>query len=130
MNGVISTKTLGIFDYIVGLVTASSPWLFGFAHVGGASLFLPLFIGCMVVLMSIFSNYEFGAIKIFPMQMHLSLEVFFGFFLFVSPFLYGFYHLVFLPQVILGLIMLLLGIFTKNSPFNDDGYATFDSRGM
>ena len=51
------------------------------------------------------------------MQTHLALDVFTGFILVVSPWVYSFSGKVFLPQLLIGLLLLCLGIFTKKSPF-------------
>jgi hypothetical protein len=40
-----------------------------------------------------------------------------AFFLAVSPWILSFAHIVFLPQLILGLLFMVLAIFTHNSPF-------------
>lgn len=122
MTTFISTKFLGVLDYITSIVIAASPWLFHYnLSVNAAILFIPVFLGTMQLLMTIFSNYEFGIIKVFPMPAHLFLDGFIGFMLLVSPFLYGFAHVVFIPQVILGLILLAMSIFTTTSPaYNEE----------
>ncbi|NCD72150.1 SPW repeat domain-containing protein [Mucilaginibacter agri] len=121
MTTFISTKFLGVLDYITSIVIAASPWLFHYdLSLSAAILFIPVFLGCMQLLMTIFSNYEFGMIKVFPMPAHLFLDGFVGFMLLISPFLYGFAHAVFLPQVILGLILLSMSIFTKDSVLEED----------
>jgi hypothetical protein len=111
----------GILDYIVGILTAVSPWLFGFVKLGGAALFLPLYIGCIEVLLSIFTNYKPGIIRVVPMSTHLVADTLLGFILMVSPFLYEFADKgVFLPHFLLGLMMMGSGIFTHSSPLLDN----------
>lgn len=128
MNAIIPTKVHAVLDYVGGIMIASSPWLFGFARLGGAAVFVPVLIGCLQLVMAIFSNHELGVFKVFPMQLHLVLDMFAGFILIVLPFLYGFYHLVFLPHLLLGLLSLTSGIFTQHSPLYRVDY--FDGRGM
>lgn len=41
---IISTKTHGILDYLVGIILISSPWLLGFAD-GGAKMWIPVILG-------------------------------------------------------------------------------------
>lgn len=123
MNPFISRSFYGVINYITALVSMASPWLFGFAHVSSAALFIPLFVGWVQLIMAIFSNNSHGFIKIFPMPTHNVLDVFSGFVVFVSPFLYGFAygeHGVFWPQVLIGGTFLIAGIFTKGSPFTTD----------
>jgi len=119
MKGFISTTFFGFFSYILAIVTMSSPWLFGFAHFGGASLFLPLVLGWFQLLMCIFSNTKAGMVGVFPVQMHAVLDVISGFVLMVSPWLYGFTDNVWAPQFILGGLIFLFGLGVKNSPLTN-----------
>src|SRR5471030_3017271 len=119
MKGFIPTSFFGYCSYILAIVTGASPWLFGFAHFGGACLFLPLLFGWFQLIMSIFSNTEGGMVGVFPVQMHAVLDVISGFVLLVSPFLYGFTPNVWAPHVILGGLLFLFGIGVKNSPFTN-----------
>jgi hypothetical protein len=127
MKPIISLKVHGILDYASGLLTAISPWLFGFAGLGGAPLYLPLCIGCMQLIMAIFSNHPLGLIKVFPMQLHLIIDMVVGVILIISPWVYGFYHFVYLPHLLLGLLSLTAGILTVHSPLY--GRESFDERG-
>ena len=52
--------------------------------------------------------------------MHCFIDAVVGFFLLSSPFIYGYTYEVYLPQFFLGLILLLLGVFTYDSPFSDE----------
>ena len=116
MKGFISTTFFGYSSYILALVTMFSPWLFGFVHVGGASLFIPLLFGWFQLIMAIFSNTKAGMVGVFPVQMHAVLNVLSGSILLFSPFLYAFSASVFWPHLILGGLIFLAGIFVQNSP--------------
>ena len=129
MKPFISTKLHSIFDYVGGVMVTASPWLFGFYHIGGAALFLPLVFGSLLMIMVIFTRHEGGLIKVFPFQLHLLLDMFVGFVLLVSPFLYDFYPFVWLPHVLLGLFLMGSGIFTRYSPFLED-FKVLDPRGL
>lgn len=129
MTPFISTKLHSVFDYVGGVVVAASPWLFGFYNVGGAALFIPLVFGVLQMIMVIFTKHEGGLIKVFPLQLHLLLDMFVGFLLLISPFLYKFYPFVFLPHVLLGLFLLGSSIFTRRSPFLEP-FEVLDSRGL
>jgi hypothetical protein len=120
MNSFIPRSFYGVINYVAALTSMASPWLFGFAHFGGASLFLPITIGWVQLIMAIFSNNSHGFIKIFPMPTHNVLDAFSGFILLVSPFLYGFYDNVWLPHVLIGGTFFIAGIFTHGSPFTTD----------
>jgi hypothetical protein len=129
MTTFIPTKIHGILDYAGGLLIMASPWLFGFAHLGGAPFIIPLMGGGIQLLITVFTNHETGLIKVLPLQMHLIIDVFLGFTLLVSPFLYEFYPFVWLPHFILGLFNFGSGIFTQHSPFLNKP-TVFNERGM
>ena len=117
MKAIITTKQHAVLDYVGGLLITFSPWIFGFYKLGGAPLYIPLFIGSMQLVMAIFSRHELGLFKAFPMQLHLIIDMFAGFVLIVSSWLYGFYHFVFWPHLLLGLVSFSAGLFTQHSPF-------------
>jgi hypothetical protein len=125
MKPFISTAVYGFFNYATALTLMASPWLFGFSHVGGASFFLPLIFGWLQLIMAIFSNHELGFIKAFPVSMHCFIDVVGGSFLLASPFVYDYSSHVFWPQLLLGSLIFLLGIFTKKSPFTDEPQHVF-----
>ena len=117
MKPFISTTFYGFFNHLLALTLIASPWLFGFANVSSAALFLPIYFGWLQLIMAIFTDNKASLIRKFPMQMHLVFDVFMGFVLMVSPWLYGFSSKVFLPQLLIGLLLFCLGIFTQKSPF-------------
>ena len=119
MKPFISTSTYGFLNYVIAITLMSSPWLFGFSHVGGASLFLPVIFGWLQLIMAIFSKHKFGFMNVFPVSMHCFIDVVGGSFLMASPFVYAYSSHVVWPQVLLGGLVFFLGIFTKQSPFTD-----------
>ncbi|RVU00331.1 hypothetical protein EOD41_12670 [Mucilaginibacter limnophilus] len=116
MKAIISTRMHAWLDYIGGILITFSPWIFGFADLGGAPVFIPVCIGAMQLTMAIFSKHELGLFKVFPMQLHLVIDMFAGFILIVLPFVYGFYHMVYLPHVLLGALSFFAGLLTRHSP--------------
>jgi hypothetical protein len=122
MKPFISTSFYGVINWAACLLLLSTPWFMGYYVYGGAALFLPLLIGWLQFIMAVFSNNKHGFIKVFPMQMHLFLDVVTGSFLMCSPFVYAFSDKVFWPQVLLGALLLIAGIFTKKSPFTAPKY--------
>lgn len=117
MKPFISTAVYGVLNYIVALTLIASPWLFNLVDISSAALFLPLYIGWLQLIMAIFSNCETGFIKQFPLTIHNVLDVLMGFVLMVSPWLYTFSDKAFLPELLLGGLLFIMGIFTKRSPF-------------
>jgi hypothetical protein len=108
----ISTIVHGAMDYAMALLLAAGPYLFGF---GGDDTESLVMYGCAAALFlySLLTNYEFGVVKIIPMRMHLTLDVFSGIFLAASPWLFGFADRVFIPHFILGIVEILAGLLTN-----------------
>ncbi|MCQ6957048.1 SPW repeat domain-containing protein [Mucilaginibacter aquariorum] len=130
MKGFLPISFHSVLDYVLATITAASPWLFGFSATGGASLFIPLFIGCMQWNMIIFTNYKFGIWQVFPLQLHLIFDFICGFLIFSAAFIYHYEGLVFWSQVCLGIVNMVFGIFTAKTPFLNNKVDVFDSRGM
>lgn len=129
MKTFISTKFHAVLDYVGGILVTASPWIFGFYKVGGAALFIPLVFGALQMTMTIFTKHQGGLIRVFPLQLHLFLDMLVGFVLMVSPFLYDFYPFVFLPHVLMGMLLIGGALFTRLSPFLED-LSLFDARGL
>jgi hypothetical protein len=120
MKPFISRSLYGFLNYSIALLLLVSPWLFKFSHVTiAAGLLMPLLMGWLQLIMSIFSDNPLGfnKLKVFPMQMQNFVDVLMGSFLLALPWTYAFSGQVFLPHFILGLGLLLKGIFAVESPF-------------
>ena len=112
---IISTKTHGVLDYLVGILLILAPWLFNFDN-GGPAQWVPVVIGLMVLLMAIFTNFEPGLVKSIPMPFHLTMDVLAGIFLAISPWLFGFDDVVYLPHLLVGLFIIFTGFTTRRQP--------------
>ncbi len=117
MKPFISTTFYGVFNHLFSITLIASPWLFGSVNVSSAALFLPMYIGWLQLIMAIFADNKASFIRQLPMHTHLVIDVFMGFIIVISPWLYNFSDRMFLPQLILGLILMGMGIFTVGSPF-------------
>ncbi|MGN6177978.1 MAG: SPW repeat domain-containing protein [Mucilaginibacter sp.] len=124
MKPFISTKFYGVMNYLIGAALILAPWFVPasngkpfYVHADGASLLLPLIVGWVQLIMAFFSNNSHGVIRQFPLQMHFFLDVLCGSFLFASPFVYGFSDVIWWPHVLFGGLLVILGVFTKKSPF-------------
>lgn len=108
----ISTKTHGVMDYIVGVALIVAPWVLDFAT-GGPAMWIPLIIGIMSLVYALVTDYELGLVALLPMKAHLAIDVLAGLFLAASPWLFGFADLVYLPHLIVGILMVGAGLFTQ-----------------
>ena len=116
----ISTKMHGVLDYVVAVLLIAAPWLFGFAN-GTAAQWIPVVVGVVVIVMSVLTDYEAGAMKVISMPTHLTMDVIAGIFLAASPWLFGFADQVYLPHLVVGLFSIGSGLFTETTP-HTQGY--------
>lgn len=130
----IPTRTHGILDYVIGVLLILAPWILGFSR-GGAETWIPVLLGLGVILYSLFTDYEMGAVRRIPMPTHLTLDLVGGVFLAVSPWLFGYADLVWLPHVLVGLLEIGASLMTERAPANGGrmrpttGYGSHQPRG-
>ena len=112
---IIPTRIHGYIDYLMAVLLIAAPWLFGFAD-GGAETWVPVVLGAGVIGYSLFTDYELGAVRRLPMPIHLMLDLGGGILLAVSPWLFGFNEVVWVPHLILGLVEIGTAAMTETSP--------------
>lgn len=115
----ITTRTHGILDYIIGVALIAAPWLFRFADDGPAT-WVPVVLGAGVILMSLLTRYELGVVGMIPMKTHLWVDMIAGVFLAASPWIFGFAGFVWVPHVVVGLLILGAGMATRSIPTTTD----------
>ncbi|CAG5067822.1 hypothetical protein DYBT9623_00549 [Dyadobacter sp. CECT 9623] len=108
---IISTKLHSKLDYATGPLFIAMPWIVGFSEVLPATWTL-VAVGSMVILMSMFTDYEGGMVRSIPMSVHLNMDIITGLFLAASPWILGFADQVYLPHLILGIIEVGAGLMT------------------
>src|SRR3954452_3481764 len=117
----IPTRIHGIVDYVVGVALIAAPWIFQFNDVSSAK-WVAIGVGCTIIVYSLLTDYELGAIRPISMRGHLLLDVAGGGFLAASPWIFGFADdgtNVWLPHVLVGLGE--VGIAAMSNPWpNDD----------
>jgi hypothetical protein len=112
---ILSTRVHGIADYAMGLLLILSPYVFGFAN-GGIAQGLPIVLGIAMIGLALLTKYEFGAVGIISMPLHLGIDIVSGILLAASPWLFGFADQVYLPHLILGLIEIGTAAITQTAP--------------
>lgn len=115
MMKIIGTRAHGYLDYIVAILLIAAPWIFGF-YEGGAASWVPIGLGLMTIIYSLFTKYELGVLRRLNMSTHLTLDVISGFLLALSPWLLSFAHIVWLPHVIVGVFEIATASMTKIVP--------------
>lgn len=115
----LPTKVHGLLDYIVGIALIAAPWLFQFQDVGGMAVYLPMILGVGLILYSVFTNYEWGLIKVLSMPYHLVIDFIAASLLALSPWLFGFMDEApnaWLPHVVVGVVVILVVLVSKTQP--------------
>lgn|SRR5581483_8784723 len=118
----LPTKIHGALDYIVGIALLLAPMIFKFTDVGGAAVAIPRVLGAVLIVYSIFTNYEWGVFKVLSMRYHLTIDFLASVFLVLSPWLFGFHNQkvnAWLPHVVVGAAVILVVAVTQPYP----GYA-------
>jgi len=118
----IPTRAHGMMDYLAGIIMIGAPWVLGFAN-GGAAHWIPVVLGIGVIVYSLLTDYELGVVRLIPMPAHLGLDIVSGIFLAISPRLFGFAGVVFLPHLIIGLLEIGAGLMTHTRPRYDPATA-------
>ena len=117
----VPTAVHGVLDYVGAIGLIASPFIFGFASMGGTPVILPIVLGVGLIAYSLATDYERGipALRVIPMRVHLAFDFVASAFLAAAPFLFG-YSVdglnVWLPQVAAGLSVILLVLVSKAEP--------------
>lgn len=112
---IISTKTHGVLDYLMGIFLIASPWLLHFNGIQDAML-CPVIAGSAMIMLALLTDYEPGLIRAIPMQAHLILDALMGLFLAASPWLLNFSEYVYIPHLVIGIAEILVVFLTKRTP--------------
>ena len=115
---IVSRRVHGIVDYASVVVMLVSPWLFGFIESAIASAVF-FSSACLILVISLYKNYELSVVKSIPMLFHLEMDMVTGFMLLTSPWVFGFYHIVFWPHVIIGAFALIFSLLTDQNFLRD-----------
>lgn len=107
----ISTRTHGYLDYLMGMLLIVSPLLIELPS--GAATAIPVILGAGVIVYSLITDYEMGLLKIVSMPTHLTIDIIAGIFLTASPWIFGFADEIFWPFVILGVLEIGAGALTS-----------------
>ena len=111
----IPTRVHAMADYAIGLLLIAAPWLLGFAN-GGAAMWVPIILGCGVILYSLMTAYELGAVPLISMPAHLGLDVAGGLLLAASPWIFQFADVIWWPHVVVGILEIGTAAMTQTTP--------------
>jgi hypothetical protein len=111
MFRIVPTKIHGFVDYLIGLAVVDMPFILG--RGAGPQTWLPVLLGGGLIVYSLLTEYEVGAVPLIGMPGNLILDGLVGLFLASSPWLLGFAYLVWVPHLVLGLALVGLATITQ-----------------
>jgi len=115
MKSIIPTHWHAFLDYAMVFTLVGGPWIFMF-HESLAAMNVSLWSGAAIAVLSLFTHYEGGLVRIIPMQFHLIMDIVLGLFLIMSPFVFDFGEEGYAFHIVVGLVVLGGGIFTSSIP--------------
>lgn len=86
----ISSTMHGIVDYTAALALIGAPLILGLGQSSPIAIWLSVFTGIAVVLVSVNTQYAFGLFKIIPFDGHLVIDLIAATAFLVAPFLFDF----------------------------------------
>lgn len=111
---IIPTRIHGVIDYLVGILYIVLPKVLHWNQ--PANYFISI-LGVSIIVYSLLTHYELGAVKWIPMPVHLGLDVLGGLLLIAAPFIFPVAgNGVTTWMVILGLFDLIVPLFTQTEP--------------
>jgi hypothetical protein len=113
---IIPTRIHGLLDYSVSILVITIPWLLRFSGPNTATYVLVV-LGITSILYSLITDYEWGAIKVISMPLHLLIDLVSGCLLAVSPWLLGFSKYIYLPHLLLGILEVLVTLMSDPNPY-------------
>lgn len=109
---IIDTKLHGILDYLVGLLLIIAPLLL-LGTDAGTAFWVPAALGFTTLVYSLLTDYELGIYRKIKMSAHLTLDVLSGMLLMVSPWVFDFWQISWIPYVAVGLFEIAAGSYTE-----------------
>jgi len=109
----LSPKLHACLDYCIALLSILSPVIFGFGE-GQEETIIPLAFGLLIILYNFFTDYPLGMSKSIPLFLHLRMDQIAGLLMIMSPWIFSFHEIIYLPHVLLGLALIISSVLTGN----------------
>lgn len=114
----ISSRVHGAWDYIIGTILIVGPYFLHELKGGGdIETAVPVTIGILIFVYSLFTNYELGLFRLLPMAVHNVLDIIAGAVLAASPWLFGFYGYSYWAHLSLGILVILVAAISEWTAF-------------
>ena len=115
---IISPSLHGILDYVVDVTLISVPFILNFKEVSNIVFWVPVGIGVLNFLYSIFTVYSRSLVKLIPMNWHLLFDFLVGLLLFALAFILPMEGFVKLFYITMGIGIILATSLTSSNETN------------
>ena len=115
---IISPSFHGILDYVVDVTLISVPFILNFKEVSNSVFWIPVGIGVLNFLYSIFTVYSRSLVKLIPMNLHLLFDFLAGLLLFALAFILPMEGFVKLFHITMGIGIVLATSLTSSNELN------------
>ncbi|MEZ2223514.1 hypothetical protein [Rhizobium sp. RCC_161_2] len=106
----VPTMLHGIADYVVGFIVIGLPFILELSRTPRMVL---IALGIIVILYSLLTDYELGAVRFLRIRFHLLLDAIFGVAMLLSPWLFDFPMDPRWPVYAIGILALILAVTTQ-----------------
>jgi hypothetical protein len=111
----LDSKVHGYIDYASAVLFLIMPSIFKMQAETVQSMVFYIF-AVFTLFLALQTDYELGLYKIFPFATHLVVDFLSGLFLLVSPWIFNFSGVVFLPHLMAGILVMTTSLITVSEP--------------
>ena len=111
---IISPGVHGILDYVSAIVSILVPGVLAFDEISPFAYWLSVIAGCVLILYSLMTDYEFSIGMFIPLRIHLVLDFSAGILFILWPFIFDFTGLAMAYYLVMGFGILLVVALTQS----------------
>ena len=111
---IISPGVHGILDYVSAIVLILVPGVLAFDEISPFVYWLSVIAGCVLILYSLMTDYEFSIGMFIPLRIHLVLDFSAGILFILWPFIFDFTGLAMAYYLVMGFGILLVVALTQS----------------
>ena len=111
---IISPSLHGVLDYIFAFVFIVAPNVLKLDEISPFAYWLSVTFGCLLVLYSMMTDYEFSIGMLIPLKVHLAIDSFAGILFILWPFIFDFTGLALAYYLVMGFVILLIVVLTQS----------------
>ena len=105
---IISPSVHGILDYVSAILFILAPIILKFEEISPFAYWLSVIFGCVLILYSLMTDYEFSIGMLIPLKVHLAIDFSAGIIFILWPFIFDFTDLVLAYYLVVGFGLLLV----------------------